>query len=660
MAVYRTLLLIACLCIVPATAYTAIKHDINLRLDPSSREIQIVDRFITSAGASLEFKIATWFEVVEVKVRGEQIHPERKGRMVSIPGIQGRSGWVVVTLEGRVPMLPGPDERAASSGAVSGAEGAYLPGSAAWLPQFGAERILYDLTVEVPRPHRVVATGRLIGEWLDDEVYRASFSSDTPTEPPSVFAGLYIIDERVEAGLRLRTYFHSELAPLAGDYLKHSSDYIKAYANRIGAYPYADFHVISAPLPVGLGFPNLTYVGRQVLPLPFMRGRSLAHEILHNWWGNGVAIDYATGNWAEGLTTYMADYDLAEQRGEAAAQQMRLGWLKDFAALPPQRDMPVEGFTGKQNDSGQVIGYNKVAFIFHMLKREVGEAAFGTGLRMFWNNRRFRVGAWQDLKHAFEQASGTDLEWFFEQWLRRPGAPRLELAAAGSKERGAGHSVGIKLKQTTPPYRLRVPVVIETSAGSRQTDVVLYELEQNFDIPTQHKPLSVRVDPHFDAFRRLLPGESPPIFRDVTLSEQTVLVLVGKGSGFAHAAQTLAGRLLQRQPTVYEGRLEDLPNIPVLIIGATKDIKDLRVRIGSAQAVDVAEAGTARAWIEVPPGATSMLFVSANDAESLQAVLRPLPHYRSQSYVVFNASKAVDKGLWPLSDSPLIYRFAGG
>ena len=141
------------------------------------------------------------------------------------------------------------------------------------------------MTVEVPLPYRVVATGRLVGERLDDEVYRASFSSDTPAEPPSVFAGLYIIDERVEAGLRLRTYFHSELAPLAGDYLKHSSDYIKGYANRIGAYPYADFYVISAPLPVGLGFPNLTYVGRQVLPLPFMRAAHWLTKYWHNWWG---------------------------------------------------------------------------------------------------------------------------------------------------------------------------------------------------------------------------------------------------------------------------------------------------------------------------------------------------------------------------------------
>ena len=99
-----------------------------------------------------------------------------------------------------------------------------------------------------------------------------------------------------------------------------------------------------------------------------MRGRSLAHEVLHNWWGNGVYIDYESGNWAEGLTTYMADYALAEERGPGEALDMRLGWLRDFAALPEDRDIAVTAFRSKRHDASQVVGYGKVAFIFHMLK----------------------------------------------------------------------------------------------------------------------------------------------------------------------------------------------------------------------------------------------------------------------------------------------------
>ena len=84
---------------------------------------------------------------------------------------------------------------------------------------------------------------------------------------------------------------------------------------------------------------------------------------------------------------------------------MRLGWLQNFAALPPERDMPVERFTAKRHDAAQVVGYDKVAFVFRMLEAEVGNAAFVAGLRQFWKDHRFQVAAWSDLQAAFEAAA---------------------------------------------------------------------------------------------------------------------------------------------------------------------------------------------------------------------------------------------------------------
>ena len=52
-----------------------------------------------------------------------------------------------------------------------------------------------------------------------------------------------------------------------------------------------------------------------------------------------------------------------------------------------------------------------------------------------------------------------------------------------------------------------------------------------------------------------------------------------------------------------------------------------------------------------------MLIVEADSAEALGAVLRPLPHYRSRSFVVFEGSQALDKGVWPAPASPLTHRF---
>jgi aminopeptidase N len=91
-------------------------------------------------------------------------------------------------------------------------------------------------------------------------------------------------------------------------------------AEAIGAYPFSGFSVVASPLPTGFGMPTLTYLGAEVLKLPFIRATSLGHEILHNWWGNGVLVDYASGNWAEGLTTFMADYAYKERIGRRRAR----------------------------------------------------------------------------------------------------------------------------------------------------------------------------------------------------------------------------------------------------------------------------------------------------------------------------------------------------
>ncbi len=244
--------------------------------------------------------------------------------------------------------------------------------------------------MSVPEPQRVVSSGRLVSEETQDGRYTAMVTNYHPAEEPSVFAGPYVVREQWHDGVRLRTYFHDELKELADAYLERSAAYLDRFSEQIGDYPFADFFVISSPLPVGLGFPNLTYVGRRVLHMPFMRGRSLAHEILHNWWGNGVHVDYASGNWSEGLTTYMADYALAAEHGADAARDVRLDWLRDFAALPANRDFPVAAFTAKTHDADQVVGYNKVAFIFHMLEREIGAPAFADGIRAFWKNHQLR------------------------------------------------------------------------------------------------------------------------------------------------------------------------------------------------------------------------------------------------------------------------------
>ena len=207
--------------------------------------------------------------------------------------------------------------------------------------------------------------------------------------------------------------------------------------------------------------------------------------MLHNWWGNGVMVDYARGNWSEGLTTFMADYAYKEAESPAGAREMRLGWLRDFAAVPAGSHQALDDFRSRTHGAAAAVGYGKAAMVFVMLRDAIGEEAFARGIRLFWERERFRVAGWPQLQEAFEEASGRPLEAFFRQWLTLRGGPALRLeraqlvAAAGTSagERdavrapqpdvpaAARYRLRVELAQPQPAYALRVPV--QVSAGER-------------------------------------------------------------------------------------------------------------------------------------------------------------------------------------------------
>ncbi len=628
-------------------------HDADVEYDPVTRQLSIVDRIAVEGRDRVVLSIAPWLRLVDSRVDGNPpaTIPGARGPALMLPDT-GRH-VIETRLRGQVPGIPddATGDRAAG-GAMAGSDGLYLPEHADWLPGTGDESITYELKTRMTLPFRAVATGHLVNDGDEGKMHRATIIAERPMEKPSLFAGPYRIAEARAGPVRIRTYFHDDLTDLATDYLARTAQFLERYATEIGPYPYRDFHVVSAPLPVGLGFPSLIYVGRRILPLPFMRGRSLAHETLHSWWGNAVGIDYTRGNWAEGLTTYMADYALAVDQGPESARQMRLGWLREFAVLPADRDHPVVAFTGKHHQAAQVIGYNKVAFVFHMLRQEVGDAVFRAALRRFWQDSRFKVAGWRDIETAFADQAGRDLSWFFEQWLRRPGAPRLELAGVDVTSGNGTYQVTVRLQQTGPRFRIKVPIVIDTESGRTRITTELAAADHAAVIQVDTRPLRVSVDPEFDVFRSLLSGESPPILRDVTLASTALTAIVTHGSSVRLLGEMLAARMLDTEPRILPPGTLPSDDLPTLIIGLEKDVGQTLKGLGLAPP-QALEGGSARAWAVRRANGTPIIFVSVADEAALRAILRPLPHYGRRSFVVFDDSRAVRKGVWPHGGTPL-------
>ena len=121
--------------------------------------------------------------------------------------------------------------------------------------------------------------------------------------------------------------------------------------------------------------PSFTLLGSQVLRLPFIPYTSLPHEILHNWWGNGVWIDYDGGNWSEGLTAYLSDHLMKELRGEASDYRRKaLQRYGDFAAL----DLPAASYACIFADQMLEEGIYVIGFSYPVVPK--GQARIRTQL----------------------------------------------------------------------------------------------------------------------------------------------------------------------------------------------------------------------------------------------------------------------------------------
>jgi hypothetical protein len=342
----------------------------------------------------------------------------------------------------------------------------------------------------------------------------------------------------------------------------------------------------------------------------------------------------------------MADYRYAEERGAAEAREMRLAWLRDFAALPPGEDRPLAQFVARHHGASQIVGYHKAAMTFLMLREQIGEAAFDAGLREFWRAQRFRAASWGDLRRAFEQASGRELAAFFAQWLERAGAPGLRIAGAQATPAGDRWRISATLEQGAPPYRLRVPLSVRAASGLETHIVEMDNTRTELAFETGARPLALELDPELRLFRRLAPGEAPPILRQAMLDPATAVAVLSAGEA-AKATRTLAARLLENGGKT-EVAPTTLPDAPLLAIGLAADVDAWLARNRLApRPAEVAAQGSAQAWAGTHRAGRALVVVSARDAEALAALARPLPHYGRQSWIAFDGAKAISRGVWP-------------
>jgi hypothetical protein len=210
---------------------------------------------------------------------------------------------------------------------------------------------------------------------------------------------------------------------------------------------------------------------------------------------------------------------------EAAARKQRRNQANFLSAIAPKKDKPLGTFD-LDDGAGRGIGYQKGAAVFHMLERKIGIDALSAGLRRLTEEQMGRYASWDDLRAAFEQESGTDLDLFFDQWVRRGGAPQLALVDA-SWSPGA-EEVDVTLSQGETDFVLDVPLRLHY--GDRFEDVVVALDRPTATVAAPCEPrglTAVELDPDYHVFRRLKPEEAMPTSALTRRGERLLIVTPG-------------------------------------------------------------------------------------------------------------------------------------
>ena len=672
---------------VSASGQSLPEHHLRIELHPEQHSLVAEDQIILPPDTprilyfSLHRNMDPASPDAEIEIAKSMTENSMREYRVTLPKGSDR---FTLNYSGEIFQPPRQDVREArsfeSTPGIIAEEGAVLTGDSGWYPNFGEGMMTFALDVEIPPGWRAISQGKRSDERdaVQGRQGHVHWDETRPQDEIYLIAAPFTEYARNDNGIESLVYLRNDDEALAHRYQDATARYIAMYQRLIGPYPYAKFALVENFWETGYGMPSFTLLGSQVIRLPFIIDTSYPHEILHNWWGNGVYVDYSGGNWSEGLTAYLADHLLQEQKGNGA--EYRRSTLQKYADfVSAGRDFPLTQFTSRHSPQTEAVGYGKAMMMFHMLRRKLGDEIFIRSLQNFYRDYRFKRASFSDLEQEFSRSAdpkeNSDLKKFFAQWVQRTGAPQLRLNSARTSRTKAGYELAIDIEQTQPgpAYELALPIAV-TLAGqdtAYSSAVEMKDKRAELHLALDAQPLRVDVDPEFDLFRRLDRAEIPPALSQVFGSEQMLIVLPRKAPEDMRAQFQSIAQAWQQQPSrltriAWDDEIENLPaDGSVWLFGEENRFRGefQHALIKGGEMMSEGGAWLAREYdrakdalvLTTHIGPLSVAWLTAPDAGMLPVLARKLPHYSKFSYAAFSVPESTNliKGVWPVTSSPL-------
>lgn len=455
-------------------------------LDDTVRVASTITVYRSARADTLVLDLRSAMRVDDAQVNGTPVTTRRDSASVRIPLPAGMRDTLRVALRYRGKPTDGLIIRKDSSGTWTAFADHFPDRAREWLATVDhpSDKATVEWTVRTPVGYRVIANGELQEETPQPATANAPAMLLTRwRNVRPLYTGVMVIGVAPFAVYELgRTACGgSELpgcvpqsvwiSPDVRDYMPgpfaRAGDIVALFSRLIGPFPYEKLaHVQSSTRYGGMENASAIFYADNIYRRRSMSEGLIAHETAHQWFGDAVTTREWPHVWlSEGFATYFAAVWAEQSRGDTAmlaeVRGMRQTVLNDkLTAEKPIVDETLSDLRYVLNS----LVYQKAGFTLHMLRQEVGDSAFFQGVRSYYAKYRHGNALTNDFAREMEASSGKKLDWFFDQWMRRPGF--AEVTAGWRWEEGR-KSLLVTASQGTrfAPFRLNLSLDVTDAQG---------------------------------------------------------------------------------------------------------------------------------------------------------------------------------------------------
>ena len=381
--------------------------------------------------------------------------------------------------------------------------------NSAWFPTIDKpnQKCTEEIYMTVPAKYVTLSNGLLISQKKNADGTRTDYwKMDLPHAPYLFFMGVgdYAIIKDSYKGKEVSYYVEKPYAAVARKIFGLTPEMIGFYSRITGVdYVWPKYSQITGRDYVSGAMENTTATlhtdALQQDARELVDGNKyeeyVAHELFHQWFGDlvtteswsNLTVNESFANYSEVLWN---DYKYGKDAAAAKNFDDMEIYLRSGSAA---KDLVRFHYADKE-DMFDAVSYNKGGRILHMLHNYLGDSAFFKGLNLYLTTNKFKSAEAQQLRLAFEEVSGRDLNWFFNQWYYGSGNPKVEISYAYDDAAG---KASVILKQTQESGKVfRLPVAIDVYNGKEKVrhNVWIENSADTFTYTYTKRPDLINVD----------------------------------------------------------------------------------------------------------------------------------------------------------------------